>query len=331
MGGANGALQMRQLQPTLKASMITAGVDPAFFRDYVQHHYKHDPHLAHAARLAEGQTLFSRDILPDDEFCRTAYYREFCEPQGLCDVVGVMLIRNEELAVSYASYSPTRQRFDRPHRQRLQALVPHLTRVVRLGLQQEHAGSLRNIESVRRSRGPALLCVDRELRVQGTAGDLEGWLVDDQPLLELRHGSLHMTARCRGQLDGAVARALAGLTTSLALEDWARLIVTPGHDDDRPKCHQLVNVLLLPVAKAVVTSPLSALPPSLARVASLMARGAADKDIAVALDISVPSARTYAARVLKRLELRSRRDLMLHAREGWPRRSSANERTGSRA
>ncbi|HYJ10434.1 MAG TPA: LuxR C-terminal-related transcriptional regulator [Polyangiaceae bacterium] len=46
------------------------------------------------------------------------------------------------------------------------------------------------------------------------------------------------------------------------------------------------------------------------RVACLMVRGAADKEIAIELGMTLHSARTYAARVLKRMGVQSRRELM---------------------
>lgn len=59
---------------------------------------------------------------------------------------------------------------------------------------------------------------------------------------------------------------------------------------------------------------LGELPPSLHKVASLLARGLADKEIASELDLPLATVRTYVARVLKRLDARGRRELMLRLR-----------------
>ena len=52
------------------------------------------------------------------------------------------------------------------------------------------------------------------------------------------------------------------------------------------------------------------LPPRLREVGTLLAGGASDKEIAARLDLPLQTARTYAARVLRKLGLRSRRGLM---------------------
>jgi hypothetical protein len=70
------------------------------------------------------------------------------------------------------------------------------------------------------------------------------------------------------------------------------------------------------------TSPagdgLGELPPSLHKVASLLARGLADKEIASELALPLATVRTYVARVLKRLDARGRRELMMRLRAADP-------------
>lgn len=56
------------------------------------------------------------------------------------------------------------------------------------------------------------------------------------------------------------------------------------------------------------------LPPSLHKVASLLAQGLADKEIARELALPLATVRTYVARVLKRLDARGRRELMIRLR-----------------
>lgn len=67
-------------------------------------------------------------------------------------------------------------------------------------------------------------------------------------------------------------------------------------------------------ARGPLASAWHALPPSLHVVADLLAHGATDKEIAYAVGKPLATARTYAQRVLERLDLRSRRDLVVLSR-----------------
>lgn len=66
-------------------------------------------------------------------------------------------------------------------------------------------------------------------------------------------------------------------------------------------------LVLPPIVSRIALDTLS---PALREVASLLARGASDKEIAVALDRPLSTVRTYTKRVLQRLGVHSRRDLM---------------------
>jgi len=65
------------------------------------------------------------------------------------------------------------------------------------------------------------------------------------------------------------------------------------------------------------------LPPSLDRIARLLARGLCDKDIAAETDQSLATVRTYVTRVFKRMDVHSRAELIClwNARERWAARA----------
>jgi DNA-binding NarL/FixJ family response regulator len=316
IGGAIGALQVRRFSPQLSTSMISSGLEPAFHQAYVEHHYAHDPHLRHAASLTQGQTLLSRELLSDDEFRHTPYYNEYCRPQHIREVMGVMLVRDSELAVSFAAYASDARSYDEQNRANLQRLAPHLTRIIRLTLEQEQGRCLTSaLKAGQRADGAAVVVVDRELRIHAASGGLERWLSQAPGALEIRKGVLVAPGADQGQLRAAVGRALAGEACQLALASAPDqpVLVTPSGSKLGVFPSSLVSVILVPYAGPSRETSLQALhelPPSLRRVACLMARGAADKEIACELGITLHSTRTYAARVLKRLGLQSRRALM---------------------
>jgi len=293
-------------------------VEPAFHQAYVNHHYLHDSPLQRAASLTEGQTLLSRDVLSDAEFRRSFYYNEYCRPQGIRDLMGVMLVRDSERVVSFATYASKSRSFQERDRRHLQQLVPHLTRVLKLTLEQQHRRCVTGaLEAAQQATGAAVVVVDRALRIHGSSGALEHWLGQPGGCLEVRQGTLVARGDTEARLVAAVAHALDGRAAEvqLASDLGKTLLVAPAASESCfvPRC--LVNVILTQSRDAGKSSPaLRELPPALRPVARMMAQGAADKAIAVALGVTLSSARTYAARVLKRTGTQSRRELMLRVR-----------------
>jgi DNA-binding NarL/FixJ family response regulator len=312
-GGTIGALQIRRLGPKPTTAMISSGLEPAFHQAYVEHHYLHDPHLQRAASLTEGQTLLSRDVLSDEDFQRTPYYNDYCRPQGIRDLMGVMLLRDAELAVSYATYAPDSRSFDERNRASLQRLVPHLSRVVRLTLERERVGCLKAaLEAGQGACETAIIVVDRTLRVHSMSGAIEHWLGQPAAFLAVQSGVLVARGTVQARLLEAIQRGLEGEAHKLTFDSLAVCIAPVASKSPFVPCG-LVNVILVPVvgASSEASMPqLGDLPPSLRRVACLMVRGAADKEIAIELGMTLHSARTYAARVLKRMGVQSRRELM---------------------
>jgi hypothetical protein len=317
VGGTMGALQVRRLSPQLSTALISFGLEPAFHHTYVEQHYLHDPQLERATLLVQGPTLLPREALCDEDFRRTPYCNEYCRPQGVRDLMGVMLVRDSELAATFATYSADTFSFSEQDRARLQHLTPHLTRVLTLTLEQEQGRCrMSALEASQHAGGAAALVVDRDLRIHSASGALERWLGEAPGLVEVIGGVLVARGAAQGRLQAAVERALQGEAGQLELEPafGPSVLVTPAGSHWGVFPCGLVAVILVPCASMASETSLQVLcglPPCLRRVACLMARGAADKEIAGELGITLHSTRTYAARVLKRLGLQSRRALML--------------------
>lgn len=96
----------------------------------------------------------------------------------------------------------------------------------------------------------------------------------------------------------------------LSFEDWRVSVQTEASVTEfQPKGVPLW--LLLPHRQQeTVREPLPCLPPTLGETARLLSLGASDKDIAHALGVEHSTARTYASRVLRKLKLGGRRELM---------------------
>lgn len=97
--------------------------------------------------------------------------------------------------------------------------------------------------------------------------------------------------------------------------DWLRAIARRGAgQSEMATTHRIesegVELLFIRLRTPEPGVRLDPLPDYLKPVAELMAGGASDKEIAVGLDIRVATARTYAGRVLERLGLHDRRELI---------------------
>lgn len=311
VGGSLGGLQFRRPHPPFDSTLVAPGLEASLMNLYAERLYQSDPHLVHLVALPVGRTLLSREVLGDNELQKTEFFEEFCRPQGLQDLQGVVLLSDEQLAVTFAIYSSTRQRFDQDSCRRLTALIPHLTRAVRLARRLAVADEERQELRLQCPPPPSLRldaawCVLR--------GDLSfhAWM-ERSGVMCVREGRLQVRdPALRDALGGGVQRALLGQATELTVGtggQGSRLLVAPAPPLYPFRAgHHVVLLLEDTPPDATLLAQLS---PSLQPVAQLMAQGFSDKDIAARLPLSLATVRTYVRRIMAQLGLRSRRDLML--------------------
>ena len=109
----------------------------------------------------------------------------------------------------------------------------------------------------------------------------------------------------------------AGARLSRRVNEWSQLTPRePGFAAVVPLSPGGVEIDLVLPRQQPALSLRSELTPALVPVAHAMAEGLSDKEIAVRLGLSVRTARTYAQRVLARLGLSDRRQLMTLRRDG---------------
>lgn len=221
MGGVAGSFQARRLGPRLETTLISTGVEATQHRAYVQHFYKHDPHLVHIKSLPVGRSQLSRDVLSDAALVRTEMYNDFCLPQRLHDLQGVVLMRDDLWAVSLAMYSHDRYRFDANTQQRLDAAVPHLRRSLTASA---HFGGARTTEPVLRAAAEAgaltLLWVDESLQLVDARESTQSaaWLRGGVDALRIERGKLWAKSLSDQDLLAAgVQQALSNQSSTVVL------------------------------------------------------------------------------------------------------------------
>jgi DNA-binding CsgD family transcriptional regulator len=184
--------------------------------------------------------------------------------------------------------TPGRGEFTERHRDIIRCLIPSL---------RDGLGAIKAL-------GETPLDLDRTVRVlEGL--DAPALLVGEQGGWCYSNGSARRRFAARpewlgligGELDSPALEALADVT-SLELDGKLWRLVLPR------------EAALLDSAADPKAMGLDALSPRLKEVAEALVEGLSDKEIALRLDISLASARTYTHRVLQKLGLQSRRELI---------------------
>lgn len=110
------------------------GIDPQYKASYFDRYIKLDPSNIAMFCAKVGEPFSTDDLIPYDEFVASRFYKEWGQPQGLVDVINVVL---EKSATSIALLGVFRHErnglVDGETRGRMRLLVPHVRRAVLIG------------------------------------------------------------------------------------------------------------------------------------------------------------------------------------------------------
>ncbi len=313
--------------------------DPDFVALYVERYAKLNPFFPAATFVEPGVVFAGEDIIPHDEFRRTVFYKDWVEPQGLIDVVGVNLHR---FSTSAACFSVRRSRaqgvVDGELRRRMELVAPHVRRAVMIGREIDRQRSRSSqlaavLDSV--TAGAFLVDADGRLDFVNEAGAA---LLEAGHLLRLRDGLLAAVDRQADRAlrtafaaSGRVGEPLAGAQApSIVLTDGGgeRFLahVLPLSSGARRKAslgYSATAALFVRRAEIPVVSGVEAaarlyrLTPSEVRVFQAAGTAGSIRDMAEALGISSATVKTHLASVFRKTGARRRSDLIkeiaLHA------------------
>jgi DNA-binding CsgD family transcriptional regulator len=278
-----------------------------------------------AVALGPGELLILSELLREDEFVATRFYREWMAPRGLHHVLSMVLSRTPRITGLSLLRRREAARFSSAEQDLLRRLLPHLQRVVELqGSWIEAKRGHEVAEQVLDSLGCAALRVDARCRVRH-ANRRGAALLERGEGLRLEHGCLD--ARDRGEsaeLRRLVRRACDGahgggvLTVSDSSHRHALVVsVSPlgpsrGSDPWTP-AEALVLVSdpeELPALPEPALCDLYGLTSAEARVASRLARGETLDEIADALGVSRATVRSQLHQVFAKTGTHRQTDLV---------------------
>ena len=107
------------------------GLDPHFYDLYLQKYAALNPIFPAAMAFPVCEPFTSSDIVPFEKMEQTQYYKEWLEPQGYIDFVGVNLEKSATSVVPLAVVRHVRDGFaDDDARRRVGLIAPHLRRAM---------------------------------------------------------------------------------------------------------------------------------------------------------------------------------------------------------
>jgi DNA-binding CsgD family transcriptional regulator len=330
VGGIAPGVYLTDLRTDANLFHAASGLAPEWGNAYETHFKRCDPRRPRIRALAKGSVFCGNALLPDADLVRSEFYNDFLRPQGYFHILGaVVLKRPDVMGVVRVIRPRTARPFSARERALLGALVPHLSRALRLHEQL-------TVAELRRAEAAELL--DR-LPVGVLLLDAAGRLVSANHVAEqllrsgdgLRGGS-HGIRACLPAETAQLQRLIAQAVGHTPPDEWSdgimnltrppprrplHLLVAPlrGGSLRRAACTAAAVVFVTDPERPAATSPehlrrwLGLTPAEGALVTELLG-GRRVEEAAVALHISTHTARTQLKRVLAKTGTGRQPDLL---------------------
>jgi hypothetical protein len=218
VGSATTALQVRDLGHNDDGEYRMFGYVPKALEYYRTQLWHSDPHLHHVRDLPVREPLLSREVVSDATLRRTAYYGEFCEPQRLHDLQGLVLMRNADWAVTLANHGAVGQSFDAGSCARLLAVGPYVLRALSLAFDfAPRFAPVAHVDELHLS--VASVCVDAQNKLlDAPDATMTAFLSRVDCPLDVCNGALRaIDGRAQRRLVRVVLAALQGNTRGMRL------------------------------------------------------------------------------------------------------------------
>lgn len=307
---------------------IGHGVDPAYQRSLMQQYAALSPTGAAIFMSELEQPVGVFDLIDEDEFRETRFYKEWCAPQGYYDMLGALIAkRPSEIGAVSATRLECQERFGAEEREFLSLLAPHVRRSVAIaGILEHKAQTAAELAAAMDGLSTAILIIDASAKIvrANTAA---------KSLLESAEGITQADGRLAvhdEEVRAAFKAAIAPDTVQAAL-GVARTFVIPGADGAR------IFAAVLPLEGAagrfaVCLKPEEPDIPAVGRhleavfgmtprevsIVLPLLQGRNLSDIAEGLGISMPTARTHLQRLFKKTGTQTQGNLVRIVLQSMP-------------
>jgi DNA-binding CsgD family transcriptional regulator len=134
VGGSGGGLFAHHASRRSTQIFYESGTDPRYRQLYLEKFRTLDPMFGTYFVIDVGEVFSTSTIMSHAEFRQSRFYKEWVQPQGWIDNIGVHLDRSSEAQASFVVFRNEREGIaDDAARERLRLLVPHLRRAVLIG------------------------------------------------------------------------------------------------------------------------------------------------------------------------------------------------------
>jgi DNA-binding CsgD family transcriptional regulator len=308
------------------------GTNPEYEESYLTTYAALNPLFPAMSFIEPGIVVGGADLMPHEEFAETRFFKEWVQPQGYVDMVGVNLQRYSTSAACFAIRRGAQQGYvDEPTRWRMELLAPHVRRAVLISREiQGQAQKSGTLEALLDGVAAGVFLVGPEGRLS-LVNDAGRHLLREGGVVAERAGKLSATIPAANRaLRAAIAAAsvqdnllqggqrvavsLTGeakplwLAHILPLSSGARLRVGLGYC---ASAAVFVRKAEPPVTSGIETiAHIYALRPSEIRVLQAMAGGGSVAEIADALGLSLGTVKTHLAALFAKTGTGRRADLI---------------------
>jgi DNA-binding CsgD family transcriptional regulator/PAS domain-containing protein len=328
--GSGGLILMIDLIENRSRLYVDWNVGAALGQTFSEHYYADNPLNEAFPKFEVDEPYNIAMVMAPERWRETRVYREFGQPNGWLDNVGVNLLKAPARSASLSIVRPEEAGFAGPRELEIMRLLsPHLRRAVSIAdLIEMRELTARTFESSFDALAVPIVLVDRAGGIVHANGAAQDVFACGDPVRSERGALKPASTEAAQRLDASIAR----VAQSRGRKAQAAEVVFVPFADGRPAFAHVLPIrsgavrrgiepraaamVFIAPAGASAALPLAAwaaafgLTAAEVRVLELMVGGKTVSDVATSLNVAVTTARTHLVRVMQKTGTRRQADLI---------------------